>query len=498
MTTQSRDDGQAGKKRILVVDDNDDFRTVLCMSLQAKGYVISQASSGKEAAMILASQSFDAILSDIEMPELSGIQLIALLNTINCPSPVLLMTGHEPTGYLEDAKKHGVAGFLLKPFSTQFLVERLEKVLAGFRPDVSAPPQKAPATEKRPNSGSVPDPLTKAPVAQVQLSSLQLVGLEELFVGKTLEFDLYILDSDGRPRRIGENRRDMDPHLRAAAKSGRFGDAYALRSDYEAIVMKNLGLLGGGRLSSSESPADPERQSQVLQKIQEQGVSRLRCESVDPKLFKLCWSLSEVCLGIAVKQPGLSLFVDELLNPAHDSLTRAIGTSVYSLLISHRLGWRSPATLYKLAFGAVLHDIGLLLVPESVRLKPDSEREIQEREEFERHPIHGVKLLRDLGLIAEEFAQIVGQHHENRLGTGYPGKLREQGIFPLARVVAIADSFVDQILGAPGVIPKNVPGAWAHLSSGANRTTFAAQVLQALGEVLGAPIEAFSSRTASK
>jgi response regulator RpfG family c-di-GMP phosphodiesterase len=486
------------KKRILVVDDNDDFRTVLSMSLQSKGYAISQAASGKEAALTLAAQSFDAILSDIEMPDLNGIQLLALLSTIKCPSPVLLMTGHEPTGYLEDAKKHGVAGFLLKPFSTQFLIERLEKVLSGFRPDVNAPPA---APQQRPassftasaNTAASNPMLQAAPLAQVEPASLQMVGLEDLFVGKTLEFDLYILDSEGRPRRIGENRKEMDPHLRSAAKTGRFGDIYAVRSEYETVVMKNLGLLGSGR-PNTDPPAEPAKQTEVLGTVQEKGIARLRCESVDPKLFRLCWSLSEVCLGIAVRQPGLALFVDDLLKESHDSLSRAVGTSVYSLLICHRLGWRSPATLYKIAFGAILHDIGLILVPESVRLKPDSQREIPERDDYERHPLHGVKLLRDVGLVAEEFTQIVGQHHENRLGTGYPARLREQAIFPLARVVALSNQFVDSILGGPGNAPMKVTDAWA-LMTGGLRGSFTPQVLQALGEVIGAPPETLVVRS---
>lgn len=110
----------------------------------------------------------------------------------------------------------------------------------------------------------------------------------------------------------------------------------------------------------------------------------------------------------------------------------------YSMLLADQLGM-SEEPKKKLFYGALLHDIGKIGVPDSVLLKP-GKLEPDEWVEMQLHPSIGKIVLEAVpGL--EYVLDIVSLHHENLDGTGYPYGLQEDKIPLSARIVAIADSF---------------------------------------------------------
>jgi CheY-like chemotaxis protein len=117
--------------RLLVVDDEDAVRAVLCRTLQAEGYEVSQARNGREALERLAGlRGVDAVLTDVIMPELGGRELVERLAAEYPGLPVISMSGYPRDAAAGDGGPAGANPFLQKPISPEVLIRAVEHVLS--------------------------------------------------------------------------------------------------------------------------------------------------------------------------------------------------------------------------------------------------------------------------------------------------------------------------------------------------------------------------------
>lgn len=116
----------------------------------------------------------------------------------------------------------------------------------------------------------------------------------------------------------------------------------------------------------------------------------------------------------------------------------SINVMVISLLLGKSLGL-DTATLGTLGTGALLHDIGLIALPERLRWM-DIQFSAAERKIYQEHVAHGVAIATRMKLTPEQMA-IIAQHHELADGRGYPDQLAGEQIAPLARIVALVNLY---------------------------------------------------------
>lgn len=110
----------------------------------------------------------------------------------------------------------------------------------------------------------------------------------------------------------------------------------------------------------------------------------------------------------------------------------------FSLLLGREYGLGGPQ-LRQLEFGSLLHDLGKIGVPDSILRKP-ARLTAEEWAVMQEHPQHGERILRGLEFLAGA-SLVVGQHHEQWNGGGYPRGLRGEEIDLNARILAVADAF---------------------------------------------------------
>lgn len=118
-----------GGTRVLVVDDNSINQQVASEILQRAGVVVELASSGAEALELLASTQFDAVLMDIQMPEMDGYQATQRIRAIErlAALPVIAMTAHAMSGYRERCLAMGMNDYITKPIEPGTLFTTLAK-----------------------------------------------------------------------------------------------------------------------------------------------------------------------------------------------------------------------------------------------------------------------------------------------------------------------------------------------------------------------------------
>ena len=102
--------------RVLVVDDEERFRSTLGKLLSSKGMLVSLAGSGQEAIDLLKSQPHDVVLLDVKMPGLSGQQTLPELKKVDPKVEVVILTGHASVDIAAEMIAHGGSDYLLKPY----------------------------------------------------------------------------------------------------------------------------------------------------------------------------------------------------------------------------------------------------------------------------------------------------------------------------------------------------------------------------------------------
>jgi len=119
--------------KVLVVEDQGLVRGAISalLGLDLQIEVVAQAQDGLEGLKILAEQDVDVVLSDIEMPNMTGLELAEQVIEKYPHSKVVIMTTFSRAGYIRRAMAMGVKGFVLKEAPSEYLVNTLKKVMLG-------------------------------------------------------------------------------------------------------------------------------------------------------------------------------------------------------------------------------------------------------------------------------------------------------------------------------------------------------------------------------
>ncbi len=123
-------------KKILIVDDENLLVEILDDFAKSLGYETATASEGSKALEILKTQEINLVLSDINMPGISGIQMLTKARRQNIAAPFVFITGNSNPEIIIDAVRLGATDFLLKPFEFELLEKVIKRSLAiGERMD---------------------------------------------------------------------------------------------------------------------------------------------------------------------------------------------------------------------------------------------------------------------------------------------------------------------------------------------------------------------------
>lgn len=112
-------------ERVLLVDDEVDFTTVLKQRMEARGLSVVTAANGPEAIQAVGERTFDAIILDLQMPGMDGIETLKEILKLDEKAQVILLTGHATPKKGVEAIKHGAMDFLEKPADIQDMLSKI-------------------------------------------------------------------------------------------------------------------------------------------------------------------------------------------------------------------------------------------------------------------------------------------------------------------------------------------------------------------------------------
>lgn len=115
--------------KVLIADDSGTMRTIVARSVESNGIKdIVQACDGKEAIDLFKADSIDFVITDWNMPNMTGIDLIRAIRETNTEVPIIMITTEAEREKVLEAIQAGVTDYLAKPFTPDQLVEKLDKL----------------------------------------------------------------------------------------------------------------------------------------------------------------------------------------------------------------------------------------------------------------------------------------------------------------------------------------------------------------------------------
>jgi DNA-binding response OmpR family regulator len=120
---------ESASRTVLMVDDDPDVRTSVARGLRHSGFNVRVAANGKEALRLLSNESHDALVLDVQMPELDGVAVVTALRALGNDIPICVLSARDTVNDRIAGLEAGADDYLTKPFNIEELRARIGAVL---------------------------------------------------------------------------------------------------------------------------------------------------------------------------------------------------------------------------------------------------------------------------------------------------------------------------------------------------------------------------------
>lgn len=123
---------------ILVVDDEPDIRQLIAFTLQFAGHKISQAANGSDAVEMTLQTQPDLIIMDVRMPKMNGYEACQIIKKTDATQhiPIVFLSAKVQDEDVTAGITVGAAEYIMKPFSPQELMQRIDEILNNANPNI--------------------------------------------------------------------------------------------------------------------------------------------------------------------------------------------------------------------------------------------------------------------------------------------------------------------------------------------------------------------------
>ncbi|MGE4518977.1 MAG: HD domain-containing phosphohydrolase [Desulfobacteraceae bacterium] len=446
------------KQSILFVDDEESILEIAKEFFEQKNYKVFTAGNGLEAIALLDRERIDCCFTDINMPEMDGLELAEEIRKKDNTLPVVIMTGYPSLENTLQTLKNGVVDFLIKPINLNQMELCLKRVLRERELFINNVLLKKEVENKK-----------RIEQLNVQLSTKvdELTRLNKImaeFTGgyssedvfrKLLDMAVEISGGDASALYIVNDNRDYN-NIFLSSEKGDFLKKYPVPASLIFETAEGgLPVLVAGNSDEKLIPCEIKSLMLTPLKIREKTFAVIATGVFDSGISfgeKELFYISFMCQKAAYAIENLALYeniYDNLFSTLYAFVTAIEARDNYTSLHSKRvaalavkLGKElrcSEEDLDVLHFAGRLHDIGKIGVRDGVLLKNGRLTE-DEFEEIKKHPVIGANIVGKLGLWSREEA-IIRYHHERYDGTGYPEGLKGEDIPYLARITSVVDAY---------------------------------------------------------
>lgn len=272
----------------------------------------------------------------------------------------------------------------------------------------------------------------------IQNKDMIPISIDELIEGISVPVDLYIRLGDDKFVLVQKKGQKTHKDQLGSYKDKEVKYLWAEKSEYSKISRQNITLAG---IAVSKDNVNLDKKTDILGAAAKSVFTELEHMGISTDVFNSAKQVTEVTMALVENHSQLQKLLESFTRNEDALLAHSMAVSVVSVMIGKAMGWEKRITIEKLSLGGLLHDIGLKTLPPELLEKPMAQMSYEEIQLYQTHPFKGMQLLQSLGVVPDDIVSIVYEHQENRIGQGYPQRIREVKIHPLAKVVCLADQF---------------------------------------------------------
>lgn len=293
------------------------------------------------------------------------------------------------------------------------------------------------------------------------LEQMVPIPIGEFISGVTAPVDLFVKLSEEKYVLITKRGQQTQVEQLSKFRNKAVDYVWVRKKDFLHFSQKSAAIAG---VIISSDRLETKKKSSVLAQAGSAVFKHFDHLGMSVDTFELARQVSEATVALCQNHKDLQQLFEGLKNYSDELLRHSMAVSILSALIGEAMGWNNRVTLEKLALGGLLHDIGLKVLPRELLTKPMIEMSPEEMELYETHSYRGMQLLHSIGVVPDDVVSIVFEHHENSIGQGYPRRMRDLLMHPLAKVVALANHFVELTMSHINTpYPKSPREALVHM-----------------------------------
>lgn len=408
------------KHSVLIVDDEEDVRDVvrLTLELSADVHVLEAGSTDEAIEIIGQTQGLSLVIGDYSMPGADGLDLFNQIKSTQKNIPFILLSSNAP---VEQFSGDSFVGFVEKPNFVEDLTDMTKRFFEQATPEVSSKAQK-----------------DFVPISIALLEKIGVIG-----------YDLFLKMSDRKFVKVfhPDNEFEVLDSKRFSEKNIqslylRREDAIAFLRDFERVVAATADLENVNEESAFE----------VSKATNDIIMAVTKSFGWSDDVHRLTKKNVKLAMRLVQKNHKIRALIQEKLIDRDDYLPS------HSLLIAHMacglaidLEWESKFTFFKITIAAILHDITLSdqeidrifeLDQRAARKEFAQEPDVKK---YKSHPKAASEMISGFAEMPPDVNKIIEQHHELPDGTGFPAGLTHVRMNPIAVLFAFTEDFVNYI-----------------------------------------------------
>ena len=298
---------QLKKNSILIADDNLEMRNALAGILEAEGYQVFGAGNGIEAQKIFDNNVINAIVSDINMPQMNGLELLNYV-TKTRPTPFILITGFSEIIESQEASKLGASDFILKPFKREELLASVEMALNT-------------AQDKKDDD--------------LDFEYCRL-SIDEFVSGKVSIADVYVRLSNTRYIKVARKASVLSFDRIEAYKARGLKFLFIKKEDFSRYVGFNTDL---AKAAVNRRGITKSQKVRLLKHTSEILVQEMYVLGMDEEKVEQSRAFVEALVSALTEDEDIFTMLEHLRTQSDYLYAHSLGVALYSNMIAKEVGW---------------------------------------------------------------------------------------------------------------------------------------------------------------
>ncbi len=419
--------------KVLISDPDKNWANQIKSILIEKSVQSTICNHGKDCQLKLYKDSYDSIILDLDTTNNTAIEVLKYLK-LNFQQVRIILTASSKKKLdelsLDEAslKKLGVCKILTKPYSLESITKFLEEDL--------------PFTDWK----TIPENQNQKSEEEVNESDEEFtsVKIKDFCSGNHAIFDHFIRLAPGKFVKILHRGEKLDH-----TQINYYSDVKKIEYFYFKIKDRGAYINFINEVLSKAIRSNQENTSAIMsltKSMAEKYIDEIYTAGLKPQLVEEGIKICQNIFDLVQQDKGLAKALKQYQDYDSPAQAHLFLTAFFSTVIAKNLEWTTPRTAKTITLAALLHDIGKLKLPPELRhISPEVMNDSQ-RKIYQQHPRFGFDLLEKYPLVSESIKQIVYQHHETTDGAGFPNGLNGHTIYPMAKIVSLANYFSDLLI----------------------------------------------------